>query len=127
MLGPTVHAGSLERIWKLPRRHFVKAVSKSTLEKCPKSYFAFNSRALAKEFQRNTPQELAATLRDWGSTGNGEALVAWRDVREIIARLRRLYNILDDFKDKKTRGEHWRLLKNLRTVAQEVEDITQQL
>ena len=59
---------------------------------------------MAKETQANTPEELALTLRALNSIGNGEGLVKWRDLREIMARLRRLYNVLDHCEPKKTRG-----------------------
>lgn len=127
MLGQNVYAGSLERIWKLPRRRFVRTITRFITKGCQKSYFAFDSRDLAKEFQSNTPQELAATLRDLDLTGNGEALVTWRDVREIMARLRRLYHILDRFKEKNIRRADWRLPENLQALVQKAEDIMQQL
>ena len=78
-------------------------------------------------FQEQLNRKDAATLRDLDSTGNGEALVTGRDIREIMARLRRLYVFLDHFKYKKTRGADWRLPDNLQALAKEAEDITQQL
>ena len=127
MLGPTVYAGSLERIFKLAPRRFVERTNKEMATGCRKSYWAFDNRALAKECQMNTSQDLAVTLQDLYSTADREALMTWGAIRGIMARLRRLSHILSPFRYSQTRKADWRLPSDLQALLEEVESITQEL
>ena len=98
ILGRTLYAGSLGRIWKLPRRHFVATTKQDTARGCQKSFFSFDSGALAKDIQCDTPQDLTATLKKLYLTADLETLVTWGEL-----------HILDHFQPKKTRGTDWRL------------------
>ena len=97
MIGETVCAGSLKRILEAPRRHFVATANKDTAKGCQKSFFSLDSGALAKKFQCDTPQDLAATLEKLYLTASPETLMTRGELREIIARLRRLHDILGCF------------------------------
>ena len=119
--------GTLERILEIPRRHFVATTKQNTARGCRKSYFSFDSGALAKDYRCNTPQTLAATLKKLYLKVNQETLVTWGELRGIMAPLRRLYDIFKLFRASKTKRGHWTLLDNIRALSDEAESITQQL
>ena len=102
-------AGSLQRILEIPRRHLVAPAKQDTAKGCLKSYLSLDSGALAKNFQRNTLQDLAATLQKLYSTVDQvqEALLTWGEIRGIMALLRRLYDILQLFRATNTKKKQW--------------------
>ena len=127
IIDQTVSAGSLKHILRLPHRHFVAQIKQDTARACQKSYFSINSVALTKKFQCNTPQDIATTLKNLYSTADPAASVTWGEMRGIIGRLRRLDDILALFVPRKTKARDWTPPENVRALAKEAEDITQQL
>ena len=55
------------------------------------------------------------------------SLVTWRELRGIMARLRRLHDILKLFRAPKTKPGHWALPDNIWALSDEAESITQQV
>ena len=69
---------------------------------------------------------MTASLQDIRS-GNPNALVEWGEVRETIAKLDRLSNVLGVFTERMTKAKAWRTPANLQELVDETDSMIQEL
>lgn len=120
-MGESIHFGSLDCMLKVPHHCHKEKDKQDAASGCQKTYFAIDKNNLAK-FQITTTRELETYLQKIRLT-RPETLVEWKEVRETLARLRRLSNILCQFPPRQMKRKDWNIPSSLQESADEAESI----